>query len=60
MTTEPTSIAPAPRIPQDADPQPAVFSENVVASVEPVVEEAAEPVEHRFGLRREAERNVGG
>jgi hypothetical protein len=59
MTPESPGIAPAPRVPEDADPQPAVFSENVVASVEPVVDEEKEPAEHRFGLRR-AERNVGG
>jgi hypothetical protein len=38
----------------------AVFSENVVAPAEPVVEEPDEPVAHRFGIRRAPERNVGG
>ena len=60
MTTKLPRNAPKPRIPEDVDAQPAVFSENVVAPVEPVVEEAPEPAEHRFGLRRAPERNVGG
>jgi len=38
----------------------AAFSENVVAPVEPLGEDDAEPAEHRFGLRRAPERNVGG
>jgi len=60
MTIKPNPTAPAPRDPEDADAQPAVFNENVVAPVEPLGEDDAEPAEHRFGLRRAPERNVGG
>ena len=58
MTTDPRT--PRPRTPEDADAAPAVFIDNVVAPVEPVVEEAVEPTEPLAGLRRRAERNVGG
>jgi hypothetical protein len=60
MTTKPSHTTPAPRIPEEADVQQAVFSENVVAPVEPLVEEAPEPEQQSFGLRRTTERNVGG
>jgi hypothetical protein len=59
MTTD-LPRTPRPRTPEDAEAAATVLSDNVVAPVEPVMEETAEAPVRLSGLRRAPERNVGG